>query len=160
MSRASVNPGISLEVPSFFSQGETAEALKAFADAFRADVRDSGLRRELSSTDLTQPIQMALYIVGNVALSLLGNAGWAAIAAAYRRFCEHYPGRPISIEIQAEDDEGYVADYCFSDGSDEALRAISGDLKRGVQGTRVHYDVNEGWLTWEEAQAKKYGQRG
>jgi hypothetical protein len=151
--------GISLEVPSFFSPGETTDALRVFADALKADVQDDGTRRELSSAQLGQAIQLALHVAGDLSLGILGHAGWAAIEAAYCRFRERYPGRPISIEIVAEDDDGLVADYSFSDGSDEAIRAIPGDLKRGIRGTRVRFDVDEGWLTYEEAQDKKYGTR-
>lgn len=156
MSRAGVEAGVSLEVPSFFDPDETTEALQMFSDVLNTDVWDSGLRRELSSADATEAIQLAVYIVGNLALGVLGNAGWAALTSAYRRLRERYSGRPVSIELVAEDDDGNVADYSFSDGSDEALRAIPADLKRGMPGTRVRYEVDEGWLTSEESQDKKY----
>lgn len=152
---ADENPGVSLIVPDFFSADDTREALTIAAEALGVEVRDSGLRKLLASEDALQPIHIALQFLGNVGMGVLGSAAWAGILVIYERLHTRFPERDISLEIYAENEAGKAADYLLKDGSDEALRAIPRDLQRGVRGPRVEFDVDEGWLTWEESMAKK-----
>lgn len=148
-------PGISLIVPDFFSAADTREALAITGEALGVEVRDSGLRKLLASGNALQPIHIALQFIGAIGMGALGNAAWAGIVAIYERLHARFPGRAVSLEIYAENAAGKKADYLLGDGCNEALHAIPDDLERGVPGTRVEYDVDEGWLTWEESTAKK-----
>lgn len=151
-----VRDGVSLEVPDFFTAGETADALAALEAALGTPVTDSGLRRCLSSYESVQPIQAAIHVGGEVGLHVLGIAGWAAIVKFYAYFRDRYGDRPVSIDLVARDDKGHVGEYQLTNGTDDhALQAIPADLGRSAKGVRVQYDVDEGWLTWEEANEKR-----
>ncbi len=132
--------GVSLEVPDFFTEEDTAEALGFLEKTIGSPVRDSGLRRSLSSQDAHQAIQMALWIAGNTGMNVLGSAIWDGIKNFYSYMRGRHPGRPISIEILVRSDDGRRVEYQLGYGSDDALKAIREDVNRNIYGARVEYD--------------------
>lgn len=148
-------PGVSLVVPDFFSDAETQEALAIVREAIDADVRDSGLRKLLASGDGLLPIHTALQFIGDVGMDVLKDLTAAGILAACDGLRKRFHGRQVSLEITAQNEAGRAEQYWLEGMSDDALHAIPNDLERPARGPRVEYDVGEGWLTWEESQAKK-----
>ena len=150
-----------LIVPQFFGPDDTAAALAIVGEAFDARVEKSKYELELASADPDLPARLTLLLngpIGGYALGVLGNATWAGIEWMTKRLREQFPGRAVSLEIHAGSGSR-SADYTLDLESEHvvtALKAIPYDIEVEHRGPRIAYEVDEGWMTWDEVQDKKY----